>query len=317
MLGADAWVEPSIDWLDSLDVPAVHAHLSAHAELLARWPATEFDPTTTDCYREGDQIWIWQPEVGVVRFSLATPGLTAWLWPGADPAWFQQVATRSWLPAIYPLWGRQVLHASAAMCSATGETVAFTGPTHAGKSTMAYGVARRAGWQLLADDTVAFTVIQRRVAVAQRSVGSSDPTDPHAPLAIRLHPIPQETRLRPATADFYGVAQRSTEPLRWPGGRPVLRAIYVLEGEEQFTSPAEFTRLTPGDTVPLLLQQAYALSFGIPKYNQALMKDYVALAATVPAFRLRYRRSFEVAEELFAAVERHARDVAGIPDRRL
>lgn len=302
MLGADAWVEPSIDWLDLLDVPSVHAHLSAHAELLARWPATEFDPTTTDCYREGDQIWIWQPEVGAVRFSLSAPHLTAWLWPGADPSWFRQVVTRSWLPAVYPLWGRQVLHASAAMCSATGETVAFTGPTHAGKSTMAFGLARRAGWQLLADDTVAFSLMR-----ADRPDLSQ----------VALHPIPQQTRLRPATADYYGVSEASSEAITWPGGQPALRAIYVLEGDEQFTAPAEFTRLTPGDAVPLLLQQAYALSFGIPKYNQALMKDYVALAATAPAFRLRYRRSFDVADELFAAMERHVRDVAGIPDRRL
>jgi hypothetical protein len=302
MLGADAWAEPSIDWLDTLDVPAVHAHLSADARLLARWPATEFDPTPTDCFLEGDQIWIWQPEVGAVRFSLTAPHITAWLWPGADPAWFRQVVTRSWLPAVYPLWGRQVLHASAAMCTATGDTVAFTGPTHAGKSTTAYGFARRRGWQLLADDTVAFSTAS----------SAPDPAVPTCQTTIRLHPIPQETRLRPATADFYGVGNRSDATVSWPGGAPVLRAIYVLEGDETFASPADFTVLRAAESMPLLLQQAYALSFGIPKYNQALMKDYLAVAAAVPAFRLRYRRSFDVADELFAAIERHVADVVGI-----
>jgi hypothetical protein len=295
MLGADAWVEPSIDWLGPLDVPAVHAHLSAHAEPLAHWPATAFDTTPTDCFREGDQIWIWQPDVGAARFSLTAPHLAAWLWPDADSAWFRQVATRSWLPAIYPLWGRQVLHASAVMWTATGRTVAFTGSTHAGKSTTAYGVARRAGWRLLADDTVAFSIVER--------------AHPAEPPGVALHPIAQETRLRPATADYYGVDRDSTSSVTWPGGSPVLRAIYVLEGDEAQVSPVEFAPLSPGETLPLLLQQAYALSFGIPKYNQALMRAYVSLAASVRTCRLRYRRSFDTAEQLFAAVDCDARAI--------
>ena len=40
----------------------------------------------------------------------------------------------------------------------TGDAVAFTGPTHAGKSTTAYGVGRREGWRPICDDTLAFSV---------------------------------------------------------------------------------------------------------------------------------------------------------------
>ena len=86
----------------------------------------------------------------------------------------------------------------------------------------------------------------------------------------------------------------------------------VLDGDETFTSPAEFTRLRAADALPLLLQQAYALSFKIPKYNQQLMKDYLALATVVPVFRLRYRKRFDVAEELFSAIAGHLATEVGL-----
>jgi len=60
------------------------------------------------------------------------------------------------------------------------------------------------------------------------------------------------------------------------------------------------------ERLPLLLQQAYALSFKIPKYNQELMTAYAQLAASVPAYRLRFQRSFAVAGALFDAIDRHA-----------
>ncbi len=284
------WVDPTIDWQPTLSIERQLADLRSAGDLLVTWPATEFEQTDTDCFKAGDDLWIWQPDVGAVRFRLDTPHLTAWCWPGANPAWFRQVVTRSWLPAIYPLWGRQVIHASAVQCRATEVCVAFTGPTHAGKSTTAYALQRRSGWRALADDTVAFSIA--------------------GPLPA-LHPIPNEARLRPASAAFFEVDQPPAE-VPWPGGNPVLAAIYVLEGDPTLSRPAEFAPLRASEALPLLLQQAYALSFKIPKYNQQLMKDYLALAAAVPVFHLRYRRSFDVADELFSAIEGHLAEAAGV-----
>jgi hypothetical protein len=42
------------------------------------------------------------------------------------------------------------------------------------------------------------------------------------------------------------------------------------------------------------------------------MKDYLALASRVPVFGLRYRRSFDVAEELFAALDAHLQGELGV-----
>lgn len=293
MPDAGSWALPDIDWGPPLDEAGTSQPSRPGTEPLVTWPPTEFETTATDCFRQGDQIWIWQPLVGAVRFSLCEPRLFAFPWPGGDVAWFREVVTRSWLPAIYPLWGRQVLHASAVICTATGATVAFTGPTHAGKSTTAFGLSRRPGWRALGDDTLAFSVGDDR--------------------SIPLHPIPNEARLRPESAGFYGLTgEDASRTLVWPGGNPRLSAVYVLEGDDALVATAAFERLRAADSLPLLLQQAYALSFGLPKYNQQLMKDYLALSAAVPIFRLRYRRSFEVAEELFSAIAGHLATEAGV-----
>lgn len=296
MHDAGAWLHPHIIWEPTLDVERLRHELRERGSLLATWPATEFDATDTDCFTLGEDFWVLQPDVGAVRFRLDTPSLTALPWPNADDSWFRQVVTRSWLPALYPLWGRQVLHASAVLCAVSDAAVAFTGPTHSGKSTTAFGLRRKPGWTALCDDTVAFSVA--------RADGGT---------RIHLHPLPNEARLRPASAEFYGLpADSASETLTWPSGTPTLRAVYVLEGDEHSRAVAEFTRLRTTDGLPLLLQQAYALSLELPKYNQQLMKDYLALAAGVPLFRLRYRRSFDVADELFAAIEAHLAAVAGV-----
>jgi hypothetical protein len=129
---------------------------------------------------------------------------------------------------------------------------------------------------------------------------------------VRLHPIPNEARLRPATADYYGRTDSSSEVLAWPQGDVTLKAIYVLDGDEASPETALFTRLRAADALPLLLQQAFALSFNMAAYNQRLMKDYLALASRVPVFGLRYRRSFDVAEELFAALDAHLQAELGV-----
>lgn len=286
-----SWVHAQVDWCGFLNPTADDPSQRSGAIRLATWPRTEFDPDETDCYAVGDQMWIWQPGVGAVRFRLDEPTLVAYQWPGCETDVFRQVVTRSWLPAIYPLWGRQVLHASAVVCPATGHAAAFTGPTHAGKSTTAYGVSRLGNWRLLSDDTVGFSL-----------AGSTN----------RLHPLPNESRLRTASANYYGVQAFAGAPLLWPEGDVQLRVVYALEGLDAADTTVEFTPLRAAEAVPLLLQQAFTLSFELPKYNQQLMKDYLALASTVPAYRLRYRRSFDVADELFRAVQDHLSAVVGV-----
>ena len=261
----DHWTEPSVEWHSVTDCAVQHQRLAAHGELVATWPATAFEETGTDCYRVGEEYWIWQVGVGGVRFVEDYPRFLAFPSTRVDRASFEYLITHSWLPVLYQFWGRQVLHASAVARSATGEVVAFAGPSHAGKSTTAYGLGQRCGWTLLCDDTLAF---------------SSD-TD-----GITLHRLPNEARLRPASAAYYRRTHAVAEPVRWPAQPLRLTAVFFLQGDPSLPHPALITRLRASEAYPLLLEQAHALTLKFPKHNHRLMRDDLDLAAAAPAFQL-------------------------------
>jgi hypothetical protein len=285
-LGTQPWAEPVLEWRAPLEYAALQDRLQRDAELLTTWPVAPSEAFPTDCYRLGEQYWISQRSVGAVQFTALDPHLFAYPFPDGDASWFREVVHRAWLPAIYPFWGRQVIHASAAGPSDTNDVIAFTGPTLAGKSTTAYAMGRRPGWRLISDDTLAFT---------------TPPGD-----GIRLHPLRNNARLRPASADYFGRTGDAFEPVEWPSGLLSLRAVYVLDGVDDRPELPHFEKLGVAERLPLLLQQAYALSFEIPKYNQELMTAYAQLAASVPVYRLRFQRSFAVAGALFDAIDQHA-----------
>ena len=284
MLDAESWSEPEINWSAPADLAAI-TRSNGPRELLAVWPPAPFESTPTHCYRLDDEYSIVQAGVGTVRFRTDAPRLLAFPSNDGNPDWFRDVVRRCWLPAIYPFWGRQVLHASAVALAGSDNVVAFTGPTHTGKSTTAYALGRRPGWRLVADDSLAFAW-----SPAERS--------------IRIHPLQNEARLRPASAEYFGHEGGGRERVPWPGGRLALRVLLVLDGHDEPGPVAVFTRLGVAESLPLLVQQAFALSFAVPEYNRQLLMNYAQLAA-VPIFRLRYRRSFDEAALLYDAIEDH------------
>jgi len=293
VLDADSWIEPSVERCAPLGIAALQEQLTTDGELVTRWPVAPLESTPTDCHRVGEHYWISQLGVGAIRFDATRAHLAAFPALDGDADWFHEVITRSWLPAIYPFWGRQVIHASAVALAATGETVAFTGPTQAGKSTTAYAIAQRRRWRLVSDDTLAFSPC--------RDAGG-----------IRLHPLTNHSRLRPASADHFGKHGVVAEPVVWPSQRLKLSAIYLLEGDDRFGEVPRFTRMPVSESLPVLLEQAYALSLEIQHYNRQMMKDYADLAAAVPVFRLQYRRSFALADALFNALEHHICEECGL-----
>jgi hypothetical protein len=153
-LGTQPWAEPVLEWRAPRDYAALQDRLQRDAELLTTWPVAPSEAFPTDCYRLGEQYWISQRSVGAVQFTALDPHLFAYPFPDGDASWFREVVQRAWLPAIYPFWGRRVIHASAAGPSDTNDVIAFTGPTLAGKSTTACAMGRRPGWRLISDDTL-------------------------------------------------------------------------------------------------------------------------------------------------------------------
>ena len=288
------WTEPQAEWHTGVDSVARYRELVEQGTRLATWPPLPYEDTATDCFQVGQQYWIWQAGVGGISFFADRPAFVAYPSPHADRAWFDHVVSRSWLPTVYQIWGRQVLHASAVATSPLGEVAAFTGPSGAGKSTMAYGLGRRGHWTLICDDTLAFS--QTLSSGARQIV---------------LHRLRNDPRLRPASAEYYGTAAGPQAPREWPDHPLRLKAMFVLRASEDLGPAATFTRLRSAESYPLLLEQAYALTLKIAKHNQQLMRDYLELTASVPVFRLAYRKSFEAIEEVFDAVEGHLSSVCG------
>ena len=277
--------QPQIAWLTASDADTGYSHLDRSAERVARWPAAPFEHTPTDCFSLGPEYWIWQPGVGGVRFTSTERSLTAYREPSADPAWFERVVTRSWMPTVYQTWGRQVLHASAAARRTDGRVVVFSGPSGAGKSTLAYSLAQRHAWTQIADDTLAFSI-------------DGD--------VLSLHPLPNEARLRPTAAAFHGRADDATEPIVWPDLALSVAVIYVVRGDDEADTAAVIEPLGAGETYTRLLEQAHAFTLQVPAFNQKLMRDYLAVAARVPARRLTYRRRFD---DLSLVIDRIEADV--------
>lgn len=251
---------------------------------LITWPPGPFEQTPTYCYLVDTHYWIWQPDVGGVVFTAEQPHLLLHPLVHTDHAQFEHLVRRSWLPAIYPVWQRQVLHASA-VASSSGEVIAFTGPSGACKSTTAFALAQRTSWRMVADDTLAF----------------SCPADNR----IDLHPLRSETRLRPATAAYFGKDQGEEVPFAWPNLPLTLVAIYALDASDDPDAPIDCSPLSASDVFTTLLGQAHALSLNVPEHNQRLMRDYLTLASAVPACRLRFPRTFNRLPATLSHIETH------------
>jgi hypothetical protein len=276
------WLEPIAHWLAPVDSFARHAELRASGELVSHWPRVPLEPAGTDCFRVGADYWIWQPGFGGIRFHTGEPAFFAYPAREIGLPHFAFIVTRSWMPAVYPLWGRQVLHASAVARVESGRVVAFVGSTRAGKSTLAFGLAQRPGWRQVADDTLGFS---------------------HDHGRLSLHPVPNEIRLRPATAAHFGRPDGPDEPLDWPARPLTLDRLYFVQGNPDQHEAVERAPLTAAASYLRLLEQAHAFSMALPEHNQRLMRDYLALATQVPAARLAYRRSFDALDAVFDAVE--------------
>ena len=280
----EPWTAPRVEWHRGTDSFRHYQYLVNGAELLTRWEPAPFERTPTDCFRLGEDFWIWQPGVGGIRFRAGDPSFSAYPSDTVDPDWFEHLIERSWMPAVYQVWGRQVLHASAVAHRDTGRVLAFTGPSGAGKSTIAYGLGQRARWAHVADDTLAFSMDGGR---------------------ILLHPLKNDARLRPATAAYHGRSDAPLQPITWPDHPIVLSRLFVIAGDDDLPADAVIEPLTAGASYTLLLQQAHAFTLQVPLFNQKLMREYLALTAAVPVFRLTYRRSFDRMDAILDAVEKN------------
>ena len=180
------------------------------------------------------------------------------------------------------------------MHSASGQVVAFAGASGTGKSTFGYGLGCRRDWQQIADDSLAFTVLDN---------------------SVRLLPIPNEVSLRPATAHHYRDNPASGDFLGWTDLPLQLERIFLLEPHDDLDVPVRLLPVSQACAFVSLLEQAYTLTLDgdqqkaapvdRPRDNRQQMEEYLNLAGQVSVFRLRYPRKFAALDEAFGLIENH------------
>lgn len=190
---------------------------------------------------------------------------------------------RTIVPLYLQVCGFEVLHASAFETAAG--IVALCGVKETGKSTIAYALSRR-GYPIWADDAVVFHAHEREALAFQ---------------------LPFRTRLRPASANFFGVEPRLTtervSSTRCEARR--LLAVCVMERVpgRSAGSAAEVQRLNGATAFAAALAHGYCFSLRDAVRKQTMMTNYIALASSVPIFSVRYATGLEHLSEILESLE--------------
>ena len=258
--------------------------LPEEAVEIASWPMWIGSSAIVHCHKSGPSIWLSHEDIGAVRCSHDGHTIEVFPGPDQDPEQFIQNYVKHWLPFIYHYWGFQVLHSSAVMQN--GAAVAFAGDTHAGKSTLAYGLSRRGRWAQLADDTLAFEVLEER---------------------IKLVPLLNWPRIRPSSRDHFAL-KSTPATITWPAESPRLRRIYYLVPGDA-ASAIGIRKLPASDAQLRLLKQAFALTLDLEDYSKRLMRAYLTLLSEVPMFELTYPKDLRQLDRVLDEVEAHTADL--------
>jgi hypothetical protein len=234
---------------------------------------------------DGDH-WMRLPELGSFRFTLAGEWVEAWVPDPIPREAVEEGFRRHVLRFVLQARGHELLHASA-VAMPTG-AVAFCGSSGVGKSTLAYAFARR-GHPPVADDALLFEPAGDSVRAL--------------PFPFTLHLSGKSTssgrgRKSPVDLDPHDVGGS-------PGGASLqLAALFVLEPNVE-ADPAmpEIVSLRNASAFPLLLYHAHCFSFRDVRRVRLMADRYLQLAASVPTFRVRYRRDIDRLPTLLDAVE--------------
>jgi hypothetical protein len=237
--------------------------------------------------RAGNEHWVSVPKCASFRFE---PGCSV-VEVHPDPDVDDERVLDAYLGAALPMvvqtvLEHQALHASA-IVTPSGAVVAFCGSTHAGKTTLAYGLSRR-GYSIWADDALAFDA-----AIA------------NAVLALRL---PFRLNVRDQTAAHFGAVAEDASYVDdefGEGTRAPLIVVFELERVERgepWRRPIAH-RLSPAEALLALLAHSFRFQPQTPDEERRMLVDYLELAARVPVFRLRVPAELDELDELLDEVE--------------
>jgi hypothetical protein len=211
-------------------------------------------------YGGKDEQGHWLKVAGVGAFDIEHDGIRAYPEPSAQAALVEDAFRRTVLPLALHVRGHEVLHASAVV--GPRGVVAFCATSETGKSTVAWGLARR-GYELWGDDAVA-------VEVTQDAVTSN-------PLEFRIS-------LRPSSAAFFEAPADLGETGVVRSARP-FGAIGVLERSSD--RRPRVRQLQPADAFAIVLSHAYCFDLDDPVRKRQMMESYLQLVEQVKTYEIR------------------------------
>jgi hypothetical protein len=228
-------------------------------------------------YQARGQNWLHLPGLATFRFLRSEQPVIGIPTRSADTGAVRDAFERTALPLALQSLGRQVLHASAVRGAAG--VIAFCGDSGTGKSTLAYAAARR-GYQLWADDAVAFEVTGDDVTAV---------------------PLPFRMILRPESSAFFGV---NADLARIPaaGRAEPLTAVVILERSGEIGHGVAVSRLSGADAFSSALAQGYCYRPTDREQNARMVDDYLELCLRVPVVTARFEPRFESVEKLLDAL---------------
>jgi len=212
--------------------------------------------------------WIRWPGTAVFRID-ATGHLDAFPEPRADTTRLRDLCRRTVVPIALQALGYETLHASAVRFPFG--LVAICGDPQAGKSTLAFSLARR-GYEQHADDMLVL------------AVGRDE---------IRSVQLPFDVRLRPEALTFWGFEARhdshavASVNQGADGGASVrVAAVFVLRRIKRGQPAA--VRLPSSSSWTALLAHGYWFDASDPDHRSRLIRHYLDIAAFVPVYELRF-----------------------------
>jgi hypothetical protein len=237
-------------------------------------------------------LFAWD-RLGLFAFEAGSRVVRAWPAAGARPDTVRDMFHRVAQPVIAQALGWQALHGSAAVGS--DGAVVFCGLGHAGKSTLAYALARTPGWHQVADDAVVLGPL------------SDWPT---------LQLIPFRPKLRPPSVSFFE-EREGVPPSAWPtpglpgSGQVPLRAIIILSQSPTAPELSYPERVAPATAFTHVLRHAHSFDPADPQATAAMVRTYLELVSRIPVLRLTYRANFDRLPALVESVVRAARAASG------
>jgi hypothetical protein len=204
------------------------------------------------------------PKLAAFRFGPALDRtVRAFAEPGVQLDRIEEVYRRSVLPLAFQALGSETLHASAVTCSRG--VLAFCGERGAGKSTVAYALARR-GFAQHADDTLVLTVTPRDVTT---------------------YPLPFIPRLRPASSEFFNASPHAESSALHSGTAPEsLAAVFILRQSD--VGGTVVTPLAPAAAFRAVLAHAHSFDPEDASSRERLLRNYLEMSARVPMFDVAY-----------------------------